>query len=132
MNKNIEFAFQWLKKADNDIVTAKQTFLLPDGPIDTVCFHTQQAVEKALKALLTFHNMPFPKIHELLRLLDMAVPFLPELEEFRENFAEMSNYAVEVRYPSDYLEPTRDDASKSINIADEVLKKVRHEMNKIS
>ena len=48
-DKSTDLALRWLEKADHDLVTAKQTLLLPDGPTDTVCFHAQQAAEKALK-----------------------------------------------------------------------------------
>ena len=51
-----ELARRWLQKATNDLITARQTLLLPEGPIDTVAFHAQQAAEKALKALLTFNQ----------------------------------------------------------------------------
>ncbi len=30
-----EFARQWLKKAENDVITARQTLALKDGPTDT-------------------------------------------------------------------------------------------------
>lgn len=44
-----DLAVGWLQKADHDIITARQTLLLPSGPTDTVCFHAQQAVENPLK-----------------------------------------------------------------------------------
>ncbi|MDP6040488.1 MAG: HEPN domain-containing protein [Candidatus Latescibacteria bacterium] len=43
------FAHQWLEKAETDVITARQTLTLADGPTDTPCFHAQQAVEKSLK-----------------------------------------------------------------------------------
>ncbi|MBC8180332.1 HEPN domain-containing protein [candidate division KSB1 bacterium] len=129
MNSNhIDLAFQWLKKADNDIVTAKQTLLLDGGPTDTVCFHAQQAVEKAMKALLTFNEISFPRIHDLLRLLELALQFLPELEKMRTELAEISNYAVEVRYPDDWFEPSRDDALQALEIAKKIVKSVKQKI----
>ncbi len=52
-----ELALLWLRKADNDLITARQTLLLADGPTDTVAFHAQQPVEKALK-VSTGSNFP--------------------------------------------------------------------------
>ena len=80
-DRHIDLAWRWLEKADHDVITAQQTLLLPDGPTDTPCFHAQQAAEKALKALLTFHQITVPRIHDLVRLLDIAVAYLPELEQ---------------------------------------------------
>jgi len=122
---NTELALRWLEKADHDLITAKQTLLLPEGPTDTACFHAQQAVEKALKALLTSHNVPFPKIHELVRLLDIAVTYLPDLSEFRPNLAEMTDYAIEVRYPDDWFEPTRDEALQALALAELIVERVK-------
>jgi hypothetical protein len=32
--RHVELAAQWLVKADHDVITARQTLLLPDGPTD--------------------------------------------------------------------------------------------------
>ena len=48
--RSTELALRWLQKAENDLITARQTLLLVDGPTDTVAFHAQQAAEKALCA----------------------------------------------------------------------------------
>lgn len=128
MKKDHELALQWLKKADNDLITARQTLLLEDAPTDTICFHAQQAIEKSLKGLLTFYSVSFPKIHELLRLLDLALTYLPELENFRTDFAEITNYSVEVRYPDVWLEPSREDAEHALKIAEQIVTNVRKKM----
>ncbi len=119
-----DLARAWLKKAENDLVTANQTLLLSDGPTDTVCFHAQQAVEKALKALLIDQNISFPKIHDPLRLLDMVLPFVPGLEKRSERFAELSGYAVEMRYPSESFEPSREEAIHALDFAKEVVHEI--------
>jgi len=123
--KSAELALQWLRKADHDLITARQTLLLEDPPTDTVCFHAQQAVEKALKALLTFHEVPFQRVHDLVRLLDFAVSYLPELETYRESFAEITNYAVEVRYPASWFDPPEADAREAMAVAEAAVACVR-------
>jgi HEPN domain-containing protein len=127
-----ELAGRWLQKATNDLITARQTLLLPEGPTDTVAFHAQQAVENALKALLTFNQFEFPKIHDLVRLMDIARTFLPSLEEYRAAFAEISNYSIQVRYPDESLGPDREDATRSTAIAEEVVDRVRRSLSETS
>lgn len=128
--KNTELSNGWLKKANNDIVTARQTLLLEDGPTDTVSFHAQQAIEKSLKAFLTSIKVEFPKIHDLSRLMEMVIPYLHELEEFRESFIEIAEYAVEVRYPQDTVEPSHEEAQKSLEIAEKIYNLLRTKIEK--
>ncbi|MBI3533929.1 MAG: HEPN domain-containing protein [Deltaproteobacteria bacterium] len=61
-------------------------------------FHAQQAVEKILKAVLTFYEVEFPKTHDLTALAEyfqssnIVLPFLiDELET-------LTPYAVTMRY----------------------------------
>jgi HEPN domain-containing protein len=89
-----ELANLWFQKARNDLISANLILSQPVGPTDTACFHVQQAIEKALKAVLTFHGIDFPKTHDLVRLLDLVLPFLHRLEDFREPFDAMTVYAV--------------------------------------
>ena len=44
---------QWIEKAEEDYKNAEYTLTLEeDCPVSTVCFHSQQCIEKYLKALL--------------------------------------------------------------------------------
>ena len=119
------FALQWFDKARNDLITAQQTLTLPDGPTDTPCFHAQQAVEKSLKALLTAEGVTFPRTHDLMPLLELARAVLPDLERFRSAFAELTDYAVEVRYPGDFIDPSREDAQAALETARQVVEVIR-------
>ncbi len=82
-------------------------------------------MEKSLKALLTLNQIQIPKIHDLVRLLDLSLLYLSELENFREDFAEMSNYAVAIRYPDDWFEPSREDTQHSLDVAEQVIIKIK-------
>ncbi|MGD9200253.1 MAG: HEPN domain-containing protein [Chitinispirillia bacterium] len=121
MNRNHEFALQWLHKAQNDLITAVRIIQYPDGPTDTACFHAQQTIEKALKGLLTYHGIPFPRIHHLVRLMDLSLPYCNQLDTFRESCALISNYAIEIRYPGDCVDPERKDTEEAILIAQKIL-----------
>ena len=123
-SQHLELAQHWLRKADNDLVTARQTLLLCGGPT----FHAQQAIEKALKALLTASEIPFQRIHDLSRLLDQALPLLPALESFREGLATISNYAVDTRYPEVTSDPTRQEAVEALTTAEKVTAMIRAEI----
>lgn len=121
MNADKDFALDWLRKAENDLKTAQLTLAAEDGPLDTVCFHAQQVVEKSLKGMLTLHSRPFPRVHVLQLLLDLLTDIYPDLEQFREQLVIISTYAVEARYPGDYYEPERQEAEDAVTVAETVL-----------
>ena len=87
-------------------------------------FHAQQAAEKALKALLTKHEIEFGKTHnigQLLRLSDGAVPGIDErLAEART----LTPYAVRARYPGEGPLPDREEAGRHLALARRVLDEV--------
>lgn len=92
---------QWLKKAGGDLKNAEHTLTLPDSecPFDTVCFHAQQCAERSLKALLTFHQMPSDKSHDIGQLLHLCRN-MPDLVRELSGSERLAEYAVESRYPS--------------------------------
>ena len=75
-------------------------------PIDEVadvlvCFHAQQAVEKALKAVLAARGVEFPFIHDIGGLTKLCreagVPLLDEMD----GVDRLTPYAVGLRYDDD-------------------------------
>jgi HEPN domain-containing protein len=92
----------WLLHAYSDLELAR-TAKSPRVLYETLCYHAQQAAEKALKALLVAHGTPAKRTHNigmLLSLLPEDVVRPPEVEEA----VSLTEYAVSTRYPGD-LEP---------------------------
>lgn len=88
---------EWLRLARGDLALARAE--VPDVPPELLCFHAQQAAEKAIKAVLLAEGIPFPRIHNLHRLLDLLEEqALPVPAEVREAGA-LTLYAVLTRYP---------------------------------
>jgi HEPN domain-containing protein len=119
-DKSIKLSKLWLKKAENDLITARQTLLLPDGPTDTVCFHSQQVIEKAIKSLLVYHEIIFLKTHDLNKLFEIVRPLLPEIESYKTQITEISSFAVEIRYPGNFSEPTREESLGYFVVAEKI------------
>lgn len=80
-------------------------------PLDSVCFHAKQAVEKVLKSLLTVYGTPFPKTHDLARLVHL-LPLKVDLCLDEQTLAELTYFAVGSRYPTEFIEYTRDLAKR--------------------
>lgn len=54
MNPKFEECAEWLRKARNDLVSARILLAHGDPVTDTACFRCQQSVEKTLKAFLVY------------------------------------------------------------------------------
>ncbi len=52
----------WLRHAPSDLELARIA-RPPEVLLEALCFHAQQAAEKALKAVLIAHRIPFPKTY---------------------------------------------------------------------
>lgn len=119
---------QWVAKAENDLQNATHTLKLgEDGPLDTVCFHAQQCVEKYIKALLCFHGIDFYRTHNITTLLALLpVRLQPELSA--EEQARLNDYAVTVRYPDDYEPVSLVEAERAVQVARRVRTQVRRRL----
>ena len=119
---------QWVMKAENDLRNATHTLKLGDtGPLDTVCFHAQQCVEKYLKALLCFCEVDFYRTHDLGALMALLPAHLrPELSA--EEQARLGDYAVATRYPGDYEPVSLDEAKRAVQMARRVRNQVRRRL----
>lgn len=111
----------WLIKARHDLGSARRLMEGDEPYLDTAAYHCQQAVEKALKALLTCHDTPFEKTHDLTELLDLSAKVEPTLDGWREVAQELTPYAVRFRYPGDVLEPDRREVEQAFQHAQDFL-----------
>jgi len=120
MNENYK---EWLKKADDDEQTCVLLLQHESFPSAVVCFHSQQMAEKYLKGYLTFKNMEFPKIHDIVSLLDKYfIPVFPHFQLVREETIILTDYAVLPRYPGDYFDVTENDAREAFEAAKKIKK----------
>jgi HEPN domain-containing protein len=55
----------WLRRAAADLRGADIDLVADPPLIGDAVFHCQQAAEKALKAFLAWHDLPFRKTHDL-------------------------------------------------------------------
>lgn len=55
--------------------------------------------KKYLKALLEEHNITFPRIHDLVALLNLSGGLIPELAPLKPRLAHLSIFGIASRYP---------------------------------
>jgi len=119
-----EFVRQWVRKAAEDIAAADH--LLAGGArfSYSTAFHAQQAAEKLLKAVLVWHQVEFPKTHDIARLVALAKEVDSELAEAVRGAEALTPYGVAARYPGELPEPSLDDAQAATSLAKQVRKAV--------
>jgi len=120
-----ELVKQWLEKAEDDWRLSHRLVGDPESYAEAAAFHAQQAVEKYLKAFLTWHQVEFPKTHDIKRLLKLVSARDPALAEELPDAADLTAYAVEYRYPGEYPTVTIDDAACAVATADRVRDQIR-------
>jgi HEPN domain-containing protein len=118
---------EWVDKAEADYAAA---LLMRKSrkkhSRDIVCFHLQQCVEKYLKGRLEEAGIAYPKIHDLERLLDLALSVEPLWVSLRPAMVAITDYAVEVRYPGKTASPV--EARALVATTKRIRKLIRHSM----
>jgi HEPN domain-containing protein len=109
----------WLRHAWSDLELARtprnSKILLED-----LCFHAQQATEKALKAVLVFKSVPFLRTHNIRTLMDLLPEDL-DLPEEANGAPILTDYAVLTRYPGDLEPVTEDEYLEAVGIAEAMI-----------
>ncbi|CAN5549218.1 MAG: HEPN domain-containing protein [Actinomycetota bacterium] len=106
---------RWLRHARDDLTVAE--LILDHGQVPrAACFNAQQCAEKAIKGSLVFLQIPFRKIHDL-EALCKELPDGWSLAEDPARLSDLSEWAVEPRYPGDLPGATEADAKAAVEEA---------------
>lgn len=101
MNRSREYAQDLLEKARGDQFALVRLVDLPEAPIWVLGFHAQQAIEKAMKAVLASYSIEYPPTHNLVSLIvllrdnDIALP--PDSEQL----PTLTPFGVAFRYDTE-------------------------------
>ena len=117
---HVQEALRWMRFANEDPDVAER--LLRDDRVAArhICWLSQQAAEKAIKAALTLDEVTFPFTHDL----DALRSLLPAAWAARAtpvDLAELTEWGVESRYPGEWPEPAVSDAVRAVEEARTVI-----------
>jgi len=122
---SLEMAKEWLKSASFDLENISYIIKV-EHLSGVVAFHTQQAIEKSLKAYLAYKQIDIPKTHKLQNLLGRV-----DIEfEVDDNTLQLiDKLYIDSRYPGDlgllpYGQPTLVDAKEFYESAQTVFDEV--------
>lgn len=120
-NPNDEEVQQWLIKSQRDLKVAWVLFKNKESLLDAVVYHCQQSAEKSLKAYLTYQNTVFRKTDDLDILIDLCCQSEASFQNLKDAADTLTPYATEFRYPSDTIEPEKDEAEEALKMASLIL-----------
>jgi HEPN domain-containing protein len=111
------------KKAEEDWESMELYRTNEYAPYGPMCFHSQQYVEKNIKAKLLDLGIVPPKIHSLLALSKLF-PTSDVCESILRKVIMLEPYAVDVRYPDMLVNvtPTEEEAAEAYETAKEIIK----------
>lgn len=116
---NLKLAREWIIKSQNDLKSA-EILARENGPTDSFCFHCHQAVEKILKGFLVFNKKEFPKIHDLIHLLNLCEKLDKSLGDLKKEVSFLNRFYIETRYPPEVTVYSKDDCKKALEATKEI------------
>jgi len=100
--KNESLVRIWLKRAKSNLQIAKAGKVFEDILYEDLCFDCEQAVEKALKALLVSIDVSFPRTHSIGHLIELIEQHSITVPDEIKDSSSLTAYAVSTRYPGDF------------------------------
>lgn len=100
--QNKELVEEWKEFADMDYQTA--VYLnenMRPKPLEIICYHCQQAIEKMLKGVLISYGVKVQKTHDLGLLAEQLGEFVRVSEDYLEMCDDLTPYGVKIRYPQE-------------------------------
>lgn len=104
----------WTALAESDLRVAVRELAAQPPEWHQVCFHAQQAGEKALKAVLEALDMPVPLTHDVARLARLLQPVFADVQSLAQAAADLSAYGVLPRYPGAAVPATEQLATAAV------------------
>ena len=92
---------EWLQIAYDDYDNAKYLYdNKSPKPLEIICYHCQQSVEKTLKAYICANGIPVLKTHETGLLCRNCSELDKSFADYLEDCEELEVYATQTRYPN--------------------------------
>jgi HEPN domain-containing protein len=119
----------WLARARSDLALA--AIELPAGACyEDLCYHAQQAAEKAIKSVYRSLDLPFRFTHDLADLLNHLLVHGVEIPAVIRLSADLTEFAWQARYPSTAEPVTEADHRQALYLASEVVEWAAEIVNK--
>lgn len=123
---------EWLMHAASDLEYGRKGQSVPLVLPVHVCFHAQQAAEKAMKAVLRAAEFDFPPIHDLWLIANLLTEAGARLPDDLQEACKLTPFAAMTRYPSDWDPIEPHEVEEALDIAGRVLAWAKEEVQQRS
>jgi HEPN domain-containing protein len=118
--RNIDIE-EWVSIAHADYDYALKTSkVFYPAPIEMICYHCQQSVEKILKAYSLANGNKLTKTHDLEVLIDQCKQHSPDFDRYAKICSKITSYVAISRYPPK-IEITKEDMKIALNSTRDIL-----------
>jgi HEPN domain-containing protein len=93
--------------------------------LEDLCFHAQQAAEKAIKALLIKHSIEFPYVRDIAQLLTLLEKAGQNIPRSVRQAEMLTRFAVFTRYPGIAEGVSDEEYDEALAMAEEVIRWVQ-------
>ena len=122
-------AERWLNRAKGDLALSLAP--LPKGAfLEDLCYHAQQAAEKALKAVYRQNGWVFRYTHDLDELIEGVREKGMEVPQEIAEAVILNSYSAEARYPSLSEPVTTEEYHEAVRLAEAVVTWAEKEISK--
>ncbi len=122
---NQTYALEWLEIAGRNLETA-DVLLKQDHYTDIIAIEIHQTIEKSFKAVLAFHGVRIPKIHDLIYLYELCNKHIDIPEAFIDDLLAINDYYETERYPGPrYSIPCKTEIENHLSVAKQLHKEVK-------
>jgi len=116
----------WINLAERDYAVAAHLHeVFIPLPVEIICFHSQQAVEKSLKSVLAYYEDKIPKTHDITNLQVLCKQHTDKIHIDDEIAETITDFAVITRYVEDRRDFTEDTAKCVLKQALQALEMVK-------
>jgi len=114
-----EYAKELCEIASGDLESAKGLLEISKGRPENICFLVQQSMEKAIKAVLCFYEVPVPLVHDLGVLIAKLPTDVSPPEGYR--LIQFNEYATVRRYEEGEAILTVAEIQLAVSLGEQVL-----------
>lgn len=118
----------WMRKAENDLRGAHIDMDVSPPLIEDALSHCQQASEKAMKAFLVAHDIPFRRVHDLDELAMACEKIDISLKDVLKPARDLTVFAWVFRYPGSDDVPPKAEAHDSVALAQAAVDAIRQRL----